>query len=166
VEKSRCSSFELQLRVFRQVLEVVAELSRLVSIHSYQATRQVLDELSQTPIHTPILHCENGSVTETHQAVEPGCYSSNHSQVARNSMFRLHILLERVQLESDHGWVDPLDAIPYRIRRVKYLVAQQHQLDVDELRIQVWKNLYKLAVETGVNDMMQDFLLPAHSLTK
>jgi TatD DNase family protein len=41
---------ELQLRNFRQALEVVSGLSRVVSIHSYRATAQVLEELRRTPI--------------------------------------------------------------------------------------------------------------------
>jgi TatD DNase family protein len=151
---------EQQLRVFRQVLETVVETPRLVSIHSYQATQLVLDELRRNPIRTPILHGWTGSATETRQAVALGCYFSIHSQVARSSKFRLHVPLERVLVESDHGWNDPPDAIPYRIRWVEYLVAQQYKLEVDELRRQVWQNMQKLVEETGVAGMMKEFFAP------
>ena len=78
---------EQQLHVFRQVLSIVAELPRLVSIHSYRATGLVLRELQQQPISTPVLHWWTGNVEETRQAVALGCYFSVHSAVARNSKF-------------------------------------------------------------------------------
>jgi TatD DNase family protein len=48
--------FELQLQTFRQALEVVAGLPRLVSIHTYRATGLVLEELRRQPVAVPILH--------------------------------------------------------------------------------------------------------------
>jgi TatD DNase family protein len=140
---------ETQLRNFRQVLETVADLPRLVSIHSYRATGLVLQELEQRPVAFPILHGWFGNVAETKKAVSLGCYFSIHSQVARNSKFRLHVPPERVLVESDHGYNDPPPAIPSRIQWVEYLVAQQYTLDVKELRRLAWKNFTRILRATN-----------------
>lgn len=47
---------DIQQRTFRQALEVFSGLPRLVSIHSYQASRLVLDALRDCPISVPVLH--------------------------------------------------------------------------------------------------------------
>lgn len=74
---------ELQLQTFRRALEVVAQLPRLVSIHSYRATGLVIEELRQMPVAVPVLHWWTGSAGETQEAVALGCYFSVHSAVAR-----------------------------------------------------------------------------------
>jgi TatD DNase family protein len=140
---------ETQLGTFRQVLEIVADIPRLVSIHSYQATGLVLQELEQRPVAFPVLHGWFGNVAETKKAVTLGCYFSIHSQVARNSKFRLHVPRERILVESDHGYNDPPPAIPSRIQWVEYLVAQQYALDVMELRMLAWRNFARIVRATN-----------------
>ena len=133
-----------QLEIFRQVLKISAPLGKMVSIHSYQATALVLRELEKCPLAFPVMHGWTGNVAETRLAVELGCYFSIHSQVARNSKFRLHVPLERILVESDHGYNDPPAAIPCRVGWVEYLVAQQYKMDVQELRRQVWVNFSRI----------------------
>lgn len=139
---------QVQLKIFQEILKFVAEKPGLVSIHSYQATELVLDELARCPVAVPVLHGWFGNVPETKRAVELGCYFSIHSQVARHSKFRNYVPLERVLVESDHGYNDPPAAIPCRIQWVEYLVAQQYKIDVEELRQVAWKNLFRIFQET------------------
>ncbi len=80
-------------RSFRQILDVVGKLPRLVSIHAFRATGLVLKELRQRPIAIPVLHWWTGSAAETSQAVELGCYFSIHSAVARQSKFRTSVII-------------------------------------------------------------------------
>jgi TatD DNase family protein len=151
---------ELQLRTFRSVLEVVAELPRPVSIHSYRATGLVLEELRRQPVAAPVLHWWTGTAAETQQAVALGCYFSIHSAVARHSKFRSRVPPERVLLESDHGYADPPEAIPCRIEWVEHLVAQQYKLDVCEVRKLAWRNFFNILEKTGARP-----LLPEHFAT-
>jgi TatD DNase family protein len=144
----------LQLYNFRQILEVVSRLPRLVSIHSYRATGLVLKELRQRPIVVPVLHWWTGSADETSQAVELGCYFSIHSAVARHSKFRTRVPLERILVESDHGYADPPAAIPCRIEWVEYLVAQQFKLEVQQVRQLVWQNLAIIVSKTGTRNLL------------
>jgi TatD DNase family protein len=147
---------ELQLKNFRQILEAVSSLPRLVSIHSYRAAGLVLKELRQRPVAIPVLHWWTGSAEETSQAVELGCYFSIHSAVARQSRFRTRVPLERILVESDHGYNDPPAAIPCRIEWVEYLVAQQFKLDVLDIRNLVWQNLSTIVNKTGTRDLFRD----------
>jgi TatD DNase family protein len=147
---------ELQLNTFRQVLEVVAGMPRLVSIHSYQATGLVIQELRRCPVAIPILHWWTGDVAETKKAVELGCYFSIHSQVARHSKFRLHVPPERILVESDHGENDPPAAIPCRIEWVEYLTAQQYGIDVKDLRQLVWNNFARILHETNTTHLLPE----------
>ena len=140
---------DLQIKTFRQVLEVVQDLPRLTSIHSYQTCQLLLDELTTRPIIAPVLHWWTGTTAETRQAVALGCYFSIHSQVARQSKWRTQVPLERVLVESDHGYNDPPPAIPHRVAWVEYLVAQQYRIGVEELRRVVWRNFARIVVQTG-----------------
>ncbi len=150
---------ETQLKIFRQVLEIVAGMPRLVSIHSYRASNLVLDELERCPVHIPILHGWFGDVPETKRAVELGCYFSIHSQVARHSKFRNHVPLERALVESDHGYNDPPAAIPCCVEWVEYLVAQQYGLEVEELRRVVWNNFSHIIHETHTCHLIPERLV-------
>ena len=145
---------ELQLKNFRQILEVVSKFPRFVSIHSYCATGLVLKELRRRPIAIPVLHWWTGSADETSEAVELGCYFSIHSAVARQSKFRTRVPRERILVESDHGYNDPPAAIPCRIEWVEYLVAQQFKLEVEEVRELAWRNFSKIVQETGTQDFL------------
>jgi TatD DNase family protein len=149
---------EKQLGTLRQVLAFVAGTPRLVSIHAYQAMDLVLAELERCPAKVPILHWWTGNVAETRRAVELGCYFSIHSAVARHSKFRLHVPLERVLVESDHGYNDPPAAIPCRVEWAEHLVAQQYKLEVGELRRTVWQNFARIVHETNTRHLLPEEL--------
>lgn len=145
---------ERQREVFRTVLRAVADRPRLASVHAFPDVAPVLEELRRTPIAAPILHWWTGRAPETDRAVELGCYFSIHSAVARRSIWRTRVPMDRILVESDHGWRDPPDAIPLRIGWVEHLVAQNYGITVTELRTQVWRNLGALVALTATLDLL------------
>jgi TatD DNase family protein len=145
---------EVQRGTFRSILALVADEPRIVSIHGYRADEAVLDELERTPVTAPILHWFQGSAAQASRAVRLGCYFSIHSAVARRSLFRTRVPLERVLVESDHGYDDPPTAIPLRIGWVEHLVAQQYGIDVAELRETVWRNFGAVVRATGTRGLL------------
>ncbi len=147
---------ELQLRTFRQALEIAARMPRFISIHSYQATRLVLDELRRRPVAVPVLHWWTGTAAETSEAVALGCYFSIHSAVARQTKFRTRVPPERILVESDHGYNDPPEAIPCRIEWVEHLVAQQYRCSRAEIRRMAWQNFAAIIRETGIVHLLPD----------
>lgn len=154
---------ELQLKNFRQVLEIASEYPRFVSIHSDRATGLVLKELRQRPIAFPVLHGWTGNANETSEAVELGCYFSIHSSIARQSKFRTRVPLGRILVESDHGYNDPPAAIPYRIGWVEFLVAQQFKLEVKDLRKICWRNLAAIIQMTETWDLLPKIIAASMS---
>jgi TatD DNase family protein len=147
---------DVQLQTFRQSLEIVAELPRLVSIHSYRATGLVIEELRRRPVAVPILHWWTGTADETQEAAALGCYFSIHSAVARHSKFRTRVPPERVLIESDHGYHDPPAAIPCRIEWVEHLVGQQFNVDIKEVRSLAWRNLATIVRKTGTRELFPE----------
>jgi TatD DNase family protein len=143
-----------QLHTFRSVLSVVADMPRILSIHSYRATGLVLKELQRIPVAAPILHWWTGTASETSEAVELGCFFSIHSAVARHSKFRTRVPPERILVESDHGYRDPPAAIACRIEWVEHLVAKQLGLDVANIRELMWRNLARIAGETETENLL------------
>jgi TatD DNase family protein len=150
------ASLETQLQTFRGILEIVSDLPRIVSIHSYQATELVLRELRKQPISIPILHWWTGNVEQTREAVALGCYFSVHSAVARHSKFRTTVPRERILVESDHGYEDPPAAIPCRIEWVEHLVAQQLGLYREDVRRLVWQNLATIVQKTNTQKVLPE----------
>jgi TatD DNase family protein len=147
---------ETQLKTFKQALEVVHELPRFVSIHSYRATGLVIKELKRKPIVAPVLHWWTGTADETREAAALGCYFSVHSAVARHSKFRTAVPRERILVESDHGYADPPAAIPCRIGWVEHLVAQQLRLDVKDVRQLVWRNFAMIVRSTSTQKLLPE----------
>jgi len=147
---------ELQLRRFRHALAFVAELPRLVSIHSYRATGLVIQELRRQPVVVPVLHWWTGTAEETQEAVALGCYFSIHSAVARHSKFRTRVPPQRLLVESDHGYRDPPAAIPCRVEWVEHLVGQQLGLSMKEVRSLVWQNFATIVRKTGTRDLLPE----------
>jgi TatD DNase family protein len=72
------SSWEIQLRVFRSILETCAlQRRRPASIHGRRATTAVLDELERLPgAVTPVLHWFSGTPKELERAIKLGCWFS------------------------------------------------------------------------------------------
>jgi TatD DNase family protein len=145
---------EVQQAHFRAALAVAADLSRIVSIHSYRATALVLEELRRVPQTAAILHWWTGSAAETSEAVSLGCFFSIHSAVARYSWVRTRVPPGRILVESDHGYNDPPAAIPCRIEWIEHLVGQQLKLDVAAVRRLAWRNLATLVERTGTAGLL------------
>jgi TatD DNase family protein len=153
---------ERQLSTLRTALSFAAKNSRIVSLHSFgtrsstsaRSASLILDEIRRMPVAAPILHWWTGSAAETRQAVELGCYFSIHSAVARRSVFRTQVPLERLLLESDHGWADPPAAIPHRVIWVEYLLSTSLGMDVHEIRQLVWQNFSDIVRLTGTRELL------------
>lgn len=145
---------DLQLVNFRQILDIIARIPRLVSIHSFRTSNLLLSELKRRPIAVPVLHWWTGNAEETSQAVKLGCYFSIHSAVARQSKFHTRVPLDRILVESDHGFGDPPAAIPHRIGWVEHLVAQQYGIQVKTLREIIWHNFSEIINQTGIRTLL------------
>ncbi|MGZ6268758.1 MAG: TatD family hydrolase, partial [Candidatus Limnocylindrales bacterium] len=154
LDGTTATSMERQVDTFRTILAGLAVDPRIASIHSRRAESLVLDELECRPIAAPILHWFQGTAAEVRRAVGLGCYFSVHSAVARRSMWRTSVPLDRLLVESDHGYRDPPAAIPLRVGWVEHLLADARRITPDEARTTCWRNLARIVRETGVEGLL------------
>jgi TatD DNase family protein len=69
-------SFDKQLLIFRRILESIKKIGgKIMSIHSRNATRSVLEELKHSE-GIPILHWFSGNRIELDKAIQQGCWFS------------------------------------------------------------------------------------------
>lgn len=115
--------FDRQLKVFRHILEKCSEFqNKILSIHSLQATTEVVDELENyKKAGTPILHWYLGTKKDMFRAVDLGAYFSIGPAMINSQQGRRVISWlpkDRVLLETDGPFVGvngrtvtPLDVI-------------------------------------------------------
>ncbi len=150
---------KLQVNTFRQILEILSGMPRIISIHSYSASGLVLEELRRTPVTAPILHCWTGSEPETREAVELGCYFSIHPSIARHSKFRTCVPLERLLFESDQGEEALPVAIPRRIEQAEERIARQLGIQPEAMRRAAWQNFAALVRQTSTRALLPSKLV-------
>lgn len=146
-----------QTRVLRSLLEVSSETPRLLSLHSYRATDQLLELLSAYKPRGAILHWWLGSPQATEAALEAGAYFSvNASQAAKWPSLRL-VPANRVFLETDHPFGDKSERgsrRPGTLTTAEATVAQAFGLSVEALRMQAWRNLRTLCEKLSLVELL------------
>jgi TatD DNase family protein len=148
--------FEAQLKTFRTILNIVADNPRLVSIHSNHATAEVLEELDRHPTSAAVLHWWSASNSRTKAAVELGCYFSINPAIARHSRFSKFVPIERILLETDHGYDDPPEEIPTKIESTEDAVAVKYLVDSASLRHTLWSNFRNVMERINGTDQLPD----------
>lgn len=153
---------ERQQETLREVLEVLADNPRIVSIHSAGATTEVVDELEQTPINGAVLHWWLGGPQDTARALELGCYFSFNPAGTRRRDVIDSIPLDRVLTETDHPFGDRRSR-PHRpgnVDSIERALATRHNTSPDEIRKQVWHNLATLVADTRCGSLVPSSLRP------
>jgi TatD DNase family protein len=146
-----------QLQTLTGALDALAGTPRIISLHSYRATDQLIDALRAQPVPGVILHWWLGSVAATKRAVELGCcFSINAAMFRRPSVLR-HIPLDRLLTETDHPYGDRTGPGPHQpgnVLPVEYAIAKLHGLEPGEVRRSIWRNLNRLVRETSCSRLL------------
>jgi len=141
-----------QQATLRDVLKVVQRAPRITSLHSYQATEQVLAELEAQPIRGAVLHWWLGNAAQTRRAIELGCYFSINASSARRVDILGLLPLDRVLTETDHPFGDRSGgrtARPGRVETVEEALGRAHALSQAQIRTSLWNNLGRLTASVG-----------------
>ncbi|MDF1597074.1 MAG: TatD family hydrolase [Acidimicrobiia bacterium] len=148
---------DAQKDVFDQVIGVLAETPRIVSVHSYRATKEVLDILERHRPEGVVLHWWLGNDAATERAVDLGAYFSvNASQVGKWAALRL-VPLDRILTETDHPFGDRGEEPPRRpgnVSIVERRLADELGFRPEAIRRRVWQNLARLVDELGLHDLL------------
>lgn len=157
LDARRGAAIGKQRHVFSQVLEMLAEHPRLVSIHSLGASRQVLDALERQPQSGAILHWWRGSAAETDRALEMGCFFSLNAAEAAKPKVIEQIPPDRVLTETDFPYAQKYDATgdtPGATVAIEHALQRVWALDEWRVRRQIWTNLAALLGRTGSTSRM------------
>lgn len=151
-------TMDVQVRTLRSILSLVKESPRLVSLHSYRATGQLLELLNEQKTSSEcVLHWWLGDDNETKAAIKLGCsFSVNYSMIRATQSWQ-HIPLDRLLVETDHPSGDrfsPLPRQPGRVQEVELAIAQHYGMGVEQLRNQIWRNFARLVSLTDTQDLL------------
>lgn len=137
--------------VLASVFTTLATTPRLTSVHSYRATKRVLDLIEDTKVHEVILHWWLGSKTETRRAVELGCLFSVNSSMDIARLKDAGVPMGSLLPETDHPSGNRRGESPrqpgYTID-VERAVARVFSVTEGEVRRRFWETLEKQAKVT------------------
>lgn len=144
-------SFDLQLMNFRSILEAVEQTPRIVSVHSYGATAEVIRELTRRPVKGIVLHWWLGSPAMTEEAVRLGCYFSVPPAMSQQAEVLRLIPTSRLLPETDHPSGDrfgPQPRRPGNVVEVERRVGSVCGMDAVAARALFWSNFAELVGTT------------------
>jgi TatD DNase family protein len=150
-------ALDLQRRNFRDVLRVLAATPRITSIHSYAAIPELLKELEAQPIRGAVLHWWLGDADQTARATDLDCYFSVNAASVRHVRELSAIPLDRLLPETDHPFGDRFGGPgrrPGNVNSVELALGRFYGLTKEELRLQMWRNLRRLVLETGTASLL------------
>jgi TatD DNase family protein len=146
-------SFELQKRVFKQILICCAQSGgKILSVHSVRSATPVLDFIEEylpSDKGRVVLHWFTGSLSETRRAIELGCFFSVNAKMAdsKNGKSIINVLpLDRILTETDRPFInqegysnDPIDIV-----RAVNAISNIRDIDINETRTSIQYNFNKL----------------------
>lgn len=146
-----------QQSVFEDVLGALVETPRIVSVHSYRATTQVLDTIERHRSRGVILHWWLGNEQETSRAISLGAYFSvNASQAVKWPTLRA-VPRDRLLTETDHPFGDRRETLPRQpgnIGMVERRLGEIIGLSTEDVRRLAWQNLGRLVDQLQLHEFL------------
>ena len=142
---------DVQAKVLRAILNVAGSQPCFISLHSVRAQEQVLDLLHESTITGPILHWWTGSAGQTRDAAALGCWFSVGPGLLRRPEQLARLPRDRVLTETDA----PVgNAVAGRIDGVEGALAAMWGCDIEDVRLQVWRNFATLVSATRTRERL------------
>lgn len=153
------SRLPLQQEVLGQILTVLRSRPRLTSLHSYGATREIVELLHHHRIDGAILHWWLGDAASTARALELGAYFSVNPANLKHADVLSAVPIDRLLPETDHPSGDRYARAPRQpgnVSGVEEELAKRHGMPATALRQRFWSNLKALASATGVSTLLPE----------
>lgn len=148
---------ERQVGILESVLSAVAATPRLISIHSYRATKLVLDLVEQTGVERVILHWWLGSESETKRALKLGCLFSVNQTMDPTKLRMAGVPITSLLPETDHPSGNRRGASPRQPGQtldVERAVGAAYGFDPSEVRNIFWKTFSAHVDTKGVHALL------------
>ena len=134
-----------QLAFFSELIERCRfDKSKIITIHSRRAVRQVLDIVGSNYRFKPILHWFTGSSEELRKAIEAGFYFSVNGAMMTSKRFLSllpEIPKERLLLETDSPFTYFQDTHSYTLAKIVQLVKKEKN------NLNIWDNFKTILVQ-------------------
>ena len=148
---------DTQIRTLRAAFEVLTEHPRITSLHSYEATEELVAVLEDYDLRGVVLHWWLGSPELTAKAVDRGCFFSvNTSSLRRSDLLRV-IPLNRLLPETDHPFGDRArrrDRRPGLVADVEAAIGKHHVMSTDDVHTAMWLNLLAVVQRAAVAPLL------------
>lgn len=139
-----------QRATLHAIFAALASSPRITSLHSYQASEEVIAALAAHPIRGAVLHWWLGDASQTRRALDLGCYFSvNAASVRRTDLLDI-IPLDRLLTETDHPYGDRRagrTARPGGVDSVEATLARHYGIEAPIVRKRMWSNLGRLVAD-------------------
>jgi TatD DNase family protein len=148
---------DTQVRTLRTAFEVLTEHPRITSLHSYEATGEVITVLEDYNLRGVVLHWWLGSPELTAKAVDLGCFFSVNPSCARRSDLLRIIPLDRLLSETDHPFGDRIRRgvrRPGLVSDVEASIGRHHDIPTDEVHMSMWENLLAVVQQAAVAPLL------------
>ena len=127
---------ELQIKVFREQLQLADRLSMPVIIHSRDATADTLEILHDLRPKKAVMHCFSGSAEVAREILDLGLYISFTGVItfknARRAVEACEVVpLDRLMLETDCPYMAP---VPYRGQRCDSSMIRSSAEKIGEIK--------------------------------
>jgi len=143
--------YGLQVNVFKEIAASCASMGgRVISIHSRNAAKDVLDVIEKTPdIGIPILHWFSGSKNDLARAIKLGCWFSVGPGMLKSAKGKelLNIMpRDRVLTETDGPFVEMEGStiMPWDVEKAEHLIADVWSISHQEVQETLIQNFTKI----------------------
>lgn len=149
---------ERQTEVLQSILSATHQQPRIVSLHSYKATAEMVEVLREDGKRPGrILHWWLGTEAETAEMLRLGCYFSINYSMLRAAGSWEQIPLDRMLVETDHPSGDRFSSQPRQpgsVSDVEEVLARKFKQNANQVRIQCWKNFVEIVDSTATESLM------------
>lgn len=146
-----------QIEVLTSMLDTLQTSPRITSLHSYDATADLIEVLEQSPIPGAILHWWLGDLRLTSRAIEIGAYFSVNASSLKNIEILMSVPLDRILTETDHPDGNRRSSRPHQpgnVSEVEKSLGRRHGLSPSQFRAQCWRNLRELTTTAGCEKLL------------
>lgn len=100
---------KIQIRSFEFVLDCIKDKSKIISLHSRRAEKDILDMLIDKNINNAIFHWYSGSLSTLHKIIDLGYYFSTNSAMIQSDNGKKilsNIPKEQMLTETDYPFIE------------------------------------------------------------
>lgn len=137
-----------QIAFFSELIERCRnDKSKIVSIHSRKAEKDVIEILGDTFLFKPILHWYSGDVRLLNRAIKNGCYFSFNSKMLRYRSAEQILALvpqDRILLETDSPFGDTKEAHSTTLEGTICKLSKMRHIEREQMEEVLWRNFQTL----------------------